>query len=269
MIIKKVAVIIPFYRDTISAYEQIALQQCFKVLANHPIIAIKPNHLTLPAETDKYKFYDVISFDDSFFKSVEGYNALMLSADFYKTFLGYEYILIHQLDAFVFEDKLSYWCDQDYDYIGAPWLRDIDHPDLLKSLKSNLKYYWHTRHDIRDQNGDPTKYQYENRVGNGGFSLRRVQKFYEICLDRRSEIEGYLKIGGHHFNEDRFFSVEVNRRRKALNIPNYKTGVKFSFELVPERALRLNKNQLPFGCHAWDRYVDFWRPVFKQFGYKI
>ena len=265
---QKVVIIIPFYRDAISAYELIALEQCFKILANHPIIAIKPNHLTLPAEAQKYPFTDIVSFDNDFFKSVEGYNALMLSADFYGAFLAYKYILIHQLDAFVFEDKLGHWCSQNYDYIGAPWLRDIDHPDLFKAIKSNIKYYFHTRYDVR-KNGEPTKYQYENRVGNGGFSLRNVKKFYDVCLKQKAKIDNYLAIGGHHFNEDRFWSVEVNRKRKTLNIPGYKTAVAFSFEFVPERALRINHNQLPFGCHAWDRYVDFWRPVFKQYNYTI
>src|ERR1700748_1673724 len=163
---KKAAVIIPFYRDSISAYEAIAVEQCFKVLGGHPIIAIKPNHLTLPQAVQGYPFRDVVSFDDNFFKDIEGYNALMLSPDFYREFLAYEFMLIYQLDAFVFEDKLDCWCAQGYDYIGAPWLPDIDHPDAFKAFKSNLKYYWHTRYDIRDENGEPTKYQYENKVGN-------------------------------------------------------------------------------------------------------
>ena len=266
--VKQAAVVIPFYRDTITPYEAIALQQCFKVLANHPIIAIKPNQLTLPPEVQAYPFTEVVNFEDSYFKNIEGYNALMLSPQFYEAFLGYQYILIHQLDAFVFEDKLSYWCDQNYDYIGAPWLRDCDHPDLFKAVKSNLKYYFHIRYDIR-KDGVPTKYQWENQVGNGGFSLRRVQKFHDLSISLKSKIDEYLQETSYHFNEDRFWSTEVNRKKKILNIPGYKKAVEFAFELVPDRALRLTNNQLPFGCHAWDRYVDFWKPVFKAYGYTL
>jgi hypothetical protein len=265
---EKVTVIIPFYRADISAYEAIAIEQCYKVLSNYPIIAIKPQSLVLPAEVQKYPFTKILSFDDSFFKGIGGYNALMLSASFYKEFLDYEYMLIHQLDAFVFDDRLSYWCNQHYDYIGAPWLKDCDHPDIIKTVKSTIQYYFHTRYNIQ-KNGKPTRYQYENRVGNGGFSLRRVNKFYEQCLLRKAEIDTYLAVGDHHFNEDGFWSVEVNRKSKKLNIPGYKTGIKFSVEFAPERAIRLNDNELPFGCHAWDRYADFWRPYFKRYGYDI
>jgi len=265
---KNAAVIIPFYQNSISAFEAIALEQCYRVLSNHTIIAIKPNQLVLPVAVQKYSFEQIISFDDAFFKGNEGYNALMLSAQFYEAFLSYEFILIHQLDAFVFTDQLSYWCSQPYDYLGAPWLKAANHPDFIKAIKSNIQSYFHTRYDIY-KNGEPSKYQYENKVGNGGFSLRRVKKFYEICLEQKSAIDSYLKTGGHHFNEDRFWSIEVNRKKKTLNIPGYKTGVQFSFEWAPDRALQLNHNQLPFGCHAWDKYVDFWRPYFKDFNYDI
>ena len=44
---RKAAVVVPFYKTDVSAYEQIALEQCFKVLAKHSIIAIKPEKLTL------------------------------------------------------------------------------------------------------------------------------------------------------------------------------------------------------------------------------
>ena len=46
---------------------------------------------------------------------------MLLTADFYRRFTDYEYILIHQLDVFLFEDKLLEFCDMGYDYIGAPY----------------------------------------------------------------------------------------------------------------------------------------------------
>ena len=49
---------------------------------------------------------------------------LMLSPFFYESFLDFKYVLIHQLDVFIFKDELNYWCNQNYDYIGAPWFKD-------------------------------------------------------------------------------------------------------------------------------------------------
>jgi hypothetical protein len=265
----KAAVVIPVYKDTLSANEAISLEQCFKVLSAHPVIIIKPRHLTLPAQVAAYPLAGVISFDDAYFKNIEGYNALMLSSEFYNAFLNYEYILIYQLDAFVFKDGLNYWCAQNYDYIGAPWLRDCDHPDWIKAVKSNIKYYFHIRYDTYID-GEPSKYQFENRVGNGGFSLRRVKKFYDISVKHQEHIRQFIAQGNStHFNEDRFWSIEINRKRKNLRIPYYTTGIKFSFEYVLERAMRLTGNELPFGCHAWDENLDFWRPYFKSYGYII
>ncbi len=264
---QKVAVVIPFYRDTISEFEQIALEQCHKVLAAYPIVAIKPQSLLLPAAVQCFTFTSTINFEDKYFDGIKGYNMLMLSADFYKAFLNYEYILIYQLDAFVFKDELAEWCNRNYDYIGAPWLRRKSY-GLLKDKFYSLKYYLHTRFDLK-KNGIPTTEQFYNKVGNGGFSLRRVKKFYDLSNQLREEALHYLSQNNHRFNEDAFWSIAVNRRQECLNIPHYKIAAGFSIEFEPERALQINKGGLPFGCHAWDLYLDYWRPVFKEYGYVI
>ena len=265
---KKVAVIIPFYKDDLSQYESIALEQCFKVLGGHTIIAIKPERLILPDSVTKYPFLSIVSFNDSFFADVQGYNRLMLSAEFYSAFIDYEFVLIHQLDAFVFKDDLLDWCNRGFDYIGAPWIQPHPFPDLIKTVKSKIQYYLHTRFNVLED-GIPSTKQFEYKVGNGGFSLRRTKIFHEICLKQADKIQEYTGHQHHRYNEDAFWSIEVNRKRKILSIPNYKTGVRFAFEFYPNHALKINHSQLPFGCHAWDLQLDFWRPVFKEQGYEI
>jgi hypothetical protein len=264
----KVAIVIPFYRNSISEFENIALQQCKKVLANYPVIAIKPQSLVLPEKAQVLNLKNVISFDDEYFKGKKGYNSLMLSDTFYKAFLNYEYILVYQLDAFVFKDELSYWCSLIYDYIGAPWLRRKGYTNPVKDKAYAFKYYLHTIFNIKKQN-IPTIEQFHNKVGNGGFSLRRVKKFYDLSVKLRSRAQAYLSQDDDRYNEDAFWSIEVNRHYKRLRIPPYKIGVKFSVEFEPRRALALNNGELPFGCHGWDLHLDFWPPVFKQYGYEI
>lgn len=267
--LKKVAVIIPFYKDTLSAYEQIALQQCQKVLSAHPVIAIKPQGLALPDAALQVAFAGVESFDDAYFASIAGYNRLMLSAEFYGRFLEYEYILIYQLDAFVFSDHLLHWCSQGIDYVGAPWMRGYPYAGMVKKVKMKIKRYWHTRFDVQ-HNGNPSALQFENRVGNGGFSLRRVKIFHSITQTRQSSIQKYLAHEGRHqYNEDAFWSIEVNRKGKVLNIPDHWKAAWFALENTPDYGLKITGQQLPFGCHAWDRHVDFWRPFFEQQGYHI
>lgn len=261
----QVAVVIPFYRDILLEYEEIALAQCHKVLAGYPIIAIKPESLVLPDAVTKYDFFTVESFEDKYFEGIKGYNELMLSDVFYGRFLAYEYILIYQLDAFVFKDELEYWCRRGYDYIGAPWLRNKIYSHLPAS---RVLYYFQARFNVT-KNGVPSKMQFYNKVGNGGFSLRRVKKFYELSISLHTKVLAYLSRDEHEFNEDSFWSIEVNRKKKNLKIPSYKTGLRFSIESYPRRAMQINHNRLPFGCHAWDIHKDFWRPVFGRFNYHI
>ena len=263
----KVAVVIPFYKPAINNLEQVAFAQATRILSAHDIIIIKPDSLVLPHEVKPDA--NVINFDDRYFRNVSGYNELMLAEEFYRSFLKYDFILIHQLDAFVFRDELMQWCSQGYDYIGAPWIHKYDYPDIVKAVKSKIQRWAHMKFDVQ-KNGRPSPMQFENRVGNGGFSLRRVKKFHKICIDMKNEAKRYLSLNhDHYFNEDVFWSIEVNRKRKLLNIPSYKKALRFSVELFPERAITLNNNQLPFGYHAWDKHLDYWRPIIQNYGYEI
>ena len=62
------------------------------------------------------------TFDPAYFTSIQGYNRLLLSTEFYQRFLGSAYLLICQLDVFVFRDELAGWVARGYDYVGAPWV---------------------------------------------------------------------------------------------------------------------------------------------------
>ena len=264
----KVAVVIPFYKSSLTELEKISLDQCFKVLYDYPLIAIKPDSLDISGISHSKAFSRIVTFEDSCFKNVQSYNALMLSSVFYQRFLNYEFILIYQLDAFVFRDELSQWCAKGYDYIGAPWLKRIADKSRLDAIKTKLKTRFYTFFNI-SKYGVPSDRQFDNRVGNGGFSLRRVQKFYTLSLKFRNEMQPYHDRTEFKFHEDVFWSIEINRKRQRLKIPFYHEALHFSFENNPERSIQLTENQLPFGCHAWDLHTDFWRPYFENLGFQI
>lgn len=263
-----VAIVIPLYKSSLTALEEISLQQCFRVLSKHKIIAIKPENVDLKGY--HFKFDEVIDFDPSFFKDVAGYNKLMLSPLFYEKFLQYQYILIYQPDAFVFKDDLLSWCSRGYDYIGAPWLMASEYPDMIKKIKNKTRQYLHIKKNKKQPDSDwPTDIQFENKVGNGGLSLRNTKKCADICRSHQQQIDFYNSKDIHYYNEDTFWGLEVNRHKKLLQIPEYKTAVHFSMENSLEHAFRLTKGELPFGCHAWDRHLDFWEPIFKKNGVNI
>lgn len=225
-----VSVLIPLYTNKISVYERISLQQAIKVFARYDIILVVPETLHLDVE---FNVDRIERFADDFFESISSYNRLVMSAIFYERFLDYKYILIYQLDAFVFADKLEYFCGLNYDYIGAPWLHGMIH------YISDKKCIWY--------------------VGNGGFSLRNVCSFLKVINKRQSEIIAC------RINEDIFFSSLDD---KNFNIAPIEVALQFAFEREVRKCFEENNGNLPFGCHAWTRYdFQFWRPYIEQCGY--
>ncbi len=150
-----IAVVIPIYKETITELEIVALTQCMKVLSSHEIIIIAPVNIKI----DNYKKYlveySVKYLPEYHFKSHHNYDRMMLSKDFYYEFIRYKYILIYQLDAYVFSDKLVEWCQYGFDYVGAPW---VDHLEL-EAIASNCTKLRKLLFGNR----------YSRMVGNGGY----------------------------------------------------------------------------------------------------
>lgn len=260
-------VIIPVYQSIISQWEVKSFVQCCRVLSNYTICLVSY------AELDCSIYYQMASangvllirenFDSNYFESISGYNALMISKLFYQRFAAYDYMLIHQLDAYVFRDELDEWSTKGYDYIGAPWFKNY----LSYEEGANL---W--------------------RVGNGGFSLRKIKTFIQI-LETRKPILGFVSLcekykkrpykvrcwcvlkamlGWHNTlryyvseyvdQEDLFWTQYVPSLGFKMLIPSVDEAVSFSFERSPEYLYNQNNQQLPFGCHAWKKYDydNFW-----------
>ena len=233
----KVAVLIPIYKDELNELEKISLNQVLKVLGRYPIIFFAPegkNFSYVP------KNRQVVYFPPEYFANITTYNFLMLEPNFYATFFECENILIYQLDAFVFSDKLEYFCSLGYDYIGAPW--------IFSSIG---------KHKIYNQ-------EIRASVGNGGFCLRRPKACYELLLRHKQII---LELRGK-IAEDCIFAL-CGAVTEEFKIAPLNVAKKFSIELLAERFYKKN-NQLPFGCHSWHKYSsDFWTKIFKNFGYDL
>jgi hypothetical protein len=250
----KVAIIIPIYKTELSAMEMMSLIQVYKVLKDHPIIIIKPEALDLSAIQKQFPALQEKSFDNSFFTGITGYNRLMLSAEFYHCFLDYDYILIYQLDAYVFRDELLEWCAKGYDYIGAPW---IEKPVYRLPL---IATYMQWRHNRLLKHGKNSAQSLYNKVGNGGFSLRKVKSYYHTTTNDSGTISFFISQENNHFyNEDVFWATQV----PDFKYPDVEEALRFSFDKYPKYCYKLTGNKLPFGCHAWykRKMRKFWKYV--------
>ncbi len=246
-----VAVVIPCYKSILNPLEERSLKQCQKILDNYDLIFALPAGLEVKQKPSSVK---VEEFDQNYFKNISGYNRLMLSPEFYERFLEYDYILLYQLDSFVFKDELKMWCEKGYDYIGAPWI-------ATRNLISFLLKPFNSR-SIKKRK--PVFF----KVGNGGFSLRKTKSFYGISKKLASEIKKQLeeKKGEIYTNEDVFWSLKVPKFYPGFSIPEYKEAVGFAMDRKPKIALKINNNKLPFGCHGIDKpkVKKFWEPIVEK-----
>ena len=229
-----------------NSYERISLNRCIQSFADFNKYLIVPETLDTSEYLSMDKTLNIVRFDDKYFTSEIGYNLLCKSKYFYKPFLEYDYMLLYQLDSFVFENTLFEWSNKGYDYIGAPWMNF----DWFPLKKMGLPNSW------------IDKILFD--VGNGGFSLRKIDTFYTIAKSLHF-ITQRVK-----FHEDIWWTNVVNRIFPSFKIPKQQEALQFAFETDPEECYKLNLQKLPFGCHAWEKYgIDFWRSIFKQYGYEI
>jgi len=269
-------ILIPIYKSTLNLNETVSFKQCLKVLFNYTICIITYKELDISYYIDlmveKKIKHRVEFFNKSHYNSLTAYNQLMISKSFYLRFKSYEYMLIYQLDAYVFRDELEYWCEQGYDYIGAPW---FDDESRISHNITNPKFIG---------------------VGNGGFSLRKIKSHIKVLnslcyiVPVKSLIKGYLlkcknqsvrsilnytsdllkdlTIRNNTFyffnnyidNEDVFWGEFCKSKFTWYSIPTFETASKFSFEILPEYLYKMNNNKLAFGCHRWhiEPYLSFW-----------
>lgn len=266
---KAACIVIPCYRMPLTGFEIASLTRCIAMLGKYPIFVIKPESLRLiPPLNDPAIRTE--SFPDECFNNIAGYNRLMLSDALYARFRDYEYMLVHQLDAFVFSDQLLDWCSRGYDYVGAPWLPKAP-PTGLHKIYTSLRRA--TFRLIDKKNHDRTGIhpaQYNYCVGNGGFSLRRVSKMRDTLKSLPQRVQRYRELTHYTCGEDIFFCVEANRYRTNVRTPELLESLKFAWESNPALAASLCNGDLPFGCHGWDKlHRAEWRPIFANLGFSI
>lgn len=243
---KLVSVVIPVYKSTLTDLEVIAYKQCMKVLSSrYTIIIVHPEGLQLPSLLQSNNHVK-ITFEAVYFQNIDGYNNLLISKQFYQRFSDYTYILIYQLDAFVFQDTLTEWCQKGYDYIGAPSLPGDAYRQLTSNESAQLK----------------AGMQQLRPVLNGGLSLRKVGAMLRYLTIYNAIYPAWKG------NEDKLFSLDAQRLKPMkwfIKLPDWMTAMQFAFEKSPEACFELTNRQLPFGCHAWEKYDrDFWKPFIEE-----
>jgi len=260
---REVAVVVPLSnRPDLTPDEKISLRHLTHFLGSYDKYMVIPKALKVD-----YPGFENKRFNNRFFGSAEAHKRLLFSPGFYDAFSNYKYILMYHLDALVFSDQLMEWCDTDLDYIGAPFIKCDDSPWVKVP-----------------------------RVGNGGFSLRKIDSFLNVLNSSKYTIDPneywekfcaskpaysqylnfprkYLKrltsfngVRWHLWrqwksNDDYFWADHAKHYYGGFTVAPFDVGVRFAFEVAPRHCFELNGGKLPFGCHAWARYDrNFWEP---------
>lgn len=228
---KNCAIVIPVYRK-LNAYEKFSYDVLKSAVKDKDIYIVCGNNFITELKESTERF------DDSYFNSYADYSKLCKSYDFYNRFSDYKYILIYQLDCLIFRDDIDYWCDKDYDYIGAP------------IILNNLNW------------------DFIPIVGNGGFSLRKVEYFksitdpngefrkkYDSVLEKHKKKEKYEEF------EDLYFCEFVNSKWH-FDVPTIEESLQFSIDMNPDIVFDPNRG-FPMGCHAFCKNIPFWETLIK------
>jgi hypothetical protein len=249
--LQKVSLIVPVYKK-LTELEIISFERLLKIFEHYCIVIICPVSFNIKVieHRTKNNIVHYEFFSDSYFKSTRTYNQLLMSKIFYERFFLYDYILICQLDVYVFKDNLSYWIDKKYDNIGAPIFEKHLKITLTMKLLGN----------------------------NGGFCLRNVKSclkvlnsikiiYSPISLLWKMESVWYWKlfrllrdglIFNYHWhpltpliNEDIFWSIIVPQRFPWFR--NCPSGISmyFAFDANPHFLFEMCGKTYPMAIHAW------------------
>ncbi len=253
---KSACVIVPVYSNQMTELEEFSFLNNIKVFSDRKIYIIGPTskkmYISQLCELNDIEF---VLFDDKYFTGIRGYNRLLTNIDFYKKFDFYKYMLICQLDVFVFKDDLDFWISKNLDNIGAPIFEG----------------YTNTK----------TKVKIKIKGSNGGFCLRKIHS----CIDVLSSIGSryaYIRTlwdlenemawklfrvirDGLIFNyqidflrpvlnEDIFWSVVVPDRFPWFKNVEPHSAAYFAFDANPSYLFEFCNKTYPMAIHAWWRY---------------
>ena len=157
--------------------------------------------------------------------SREDFSRFVTSIDFYHRFVS-SHILVTSWDAYIFRKIYEKYFE--YDYVGAPFLGSLMDPTSIV------------------QTSDLTK---GPRIGNGGFSLRKIKPCYEYSLQNQYKPR----------HPDDVFLAFAN-----LKVPSVRDAYDFSVEC---KLYDETPPILPVGMHKiWDRRISTEIPETDFFG---
>jgi len=238
-----VAIVSPYQGTPLDAVSRLSLRRTAEVMPGHRWIFALPEGADLSELRSVCGNIEARFFPCEFFVSKRAAQLFYMHPLFFEAFLEFDYILIHQPDVFVFEDRLEEWVHRmaanHWDYIGAPWL-DFQWLRFAKNPAARLPWQWWLR----------------EKVGSGGFSLRNARKCAAIAREHLPVIQRLSSF----VPEDVWWCQLAQMVGANLSRPPVEVAAHFAFETECEKCFHLTNGKMPFAVHGWNRHDwDFWR----------
>jgi hypothetical protein len=230
---------VPVYKTVPSQNEAFSLMQLHLLDVQNVTLAC-PEELDISYYLNLWPELKVQRYASEHFVSVQSYNDLVISPVYYKPFAEqYEYLLIYQLDAFLLSNQVLEFCNQGYDYYGAPWITGFPQYHFLFNrwpIRLNSKRF---------------------HVGNGGLSLRKIASTLDL-LERKEN-----HISKTFFMEDAFFGYWGSLDPDFHACPPL-VAAKFSLEMEPSYWMEKTAC-LPMGLHGFEVWhKDFYNGILQD-----
>jgi len=245
---KQFCIVTPIYKETPDPIEIISLQRLNTVIGHkdYDVYFITHKELNIDDYIKLYPNAKISYFDKYFFESTATYSQMCLNYNFYSLYKEYEYMFIYQTDCYLVYDNFSIFC-KGYDYIGAPiFSTDCGWPTIV------------------EVNG---KKEYKPVIGNGGFSLRKIDTFLDIT-NPNGEFRQTVNLTDEHIKsllfEDLFICVQIPKYYD-INIAPLQIGLMFAWDMSVDVIYNLwNYKQLPMCIHAWDKNIRLWQDLLPE-----
>ncbi|MBX3254666.1 MAG: hypothetical protein KF862_11040 [Chitinophagaceae bacterium] len=262
---KKVCVVIPVHKPEMTYYEKVSLNACCRHLKNHDCFLVYPQQMDIAQYLRIHPGVIAKPVPAAWLSSVDCYNRMKVGIDFYRLFSNYRFMLTYELDAYIFSPDLENHRAFEFDFIGAPifegfiaaghdarFLGCLNSGFSMRNIQSCM-YVMNNIHIIKRQ-WKLFKFFKSN------FSVTRkillLLKWKKLPVFEHDHWVAYMKE--QYFHEDIFWSELIPVLFPFFRIADFRSACSFSFEVNARSLYELTGRQLPLGCHAWAKFMDFW-----------
>lgn len=231
---RKFCLVTPTHKAQINKAENVMLKNSLNQHTGVDHFFCIPDNIPIHFFSENYPNSTIVQISSKYFESLQAYNRLLLSSHFYTMFREYTYLAILQLDAVLLRN-IEPVIDLDFDYVGAPWRKNIRVSVFKNKLHGNNKrLLWLPFRNVQ--------------VGNGGLSIRKIESMIQLTANLEKMPFAENALSGYQ-NED--FVISYMCRKLKMIVPSHAMA---ETVFVEEYISAESRELQPYGYHALEKY---------------